>query len=135
LNLEYWDCAEQDRREQVVRDEGKRTADAERLKANKLRLERDRKKRETRAREQERRDRKMMRLRMTIPEALRSLRELIRRKYELDMGIWTDRRVRRLDRPFVVANMEQADAVLEEILMIVGTWGEDNKDNTWKDYE
>jgi hypothetical protein len=135
LESERKERAESDRKEQHLRDEEKKRVEAERFRLHKLHQERERKEREARAREEERRDRKMVRLRMTTPEALRSLRELIRRKYELDMAIWADRKVRRPDRPFVVANMDQADAVLEEILMIVQTWGEDNKDNTWKDHE
>ena len=76
----------------------------------------------------------MTKLRMTSPESLRSLRGLIRRKYELDTAIWANGEVRRPDRPFVQAKMVQADAVLQEIFMIVETWG-DNSDGTWQNHE
>ena len=71
---------------------------------------------------------------MTSPESLRGLRELIRRKYELDMSLWADLKARKPDRPFVEAMMAQADAILLEIFTIVETWG-DNSDGTWNNHE
>lgn len=62
--------------------------------------------------------------RLTTPEAIQSLRENVRRKYELDMSIWADRKVRRPLRPEIEVKMEQADAVYLEILSIVRSWEE-----------
>jgi len=81
-----------------------------------------------------RQEMRMKKLRMTSPDALRRLRQLIRRKYELDLSIWNDRKCREPDRPFVEADMEEADAVLSEILTVVSSWG-DNSDNQWKKNE
>jgi hypothetical protein len=62
--------------------------------------------------------------RLTTPEAIQSLREIVRRKYELDMSIWADRKVRRPLRPEIEVKMEQADAAYMEILSIVRSWEE-----------
>ncbi|OAL55639.1 hypothetical protein IQ07DRAFT_173635 [Pyrenochaeta sp. DS3sAY3a] len=62
--------------------------------------------------------------RVTTPEAIQSLREMIRRKYELDMSIWADRKVRRPLRPEIEIKMEQADAAYMEILSVVRSWEE-----------
>jgi hypothetical protein len=121
--------------EQRLRIEEAKRNDAELKRQAEMKFQRDRQEREQRELVQRKHDIKLQRLRTTTPDALRSLRELIRRKYELDMLIWADRKVRRPDRPFVEANMEQADAVLAEITMIVGTWGEDHGDSMWKDHE
>lgn len=75
------------------------------------------------------------RLKSTEPENLRALRDNVRRKYQLDIDIWAERGVRRPDRPLVVKKMEEADAVLDEILQMVNTWEEsDNIFNAaeWK---
>jgi phage protein D len=98
------------------------------------RREQERQKQLAREREQQRRENHQKLIRMTSPESLRSLRELIRRKYELDMSIWADRKVRAPLRPDVEVKMEQADAALAEILAIVGTW-EDNRNGQWKEHE
>jgi hypothetical protein len=126
---------EQEAKDRKLRAEQEAIRQADLLNQRNLRIEQEFKERIEREQEQERHDRKMQKLRMTTPDALRNLRDLIRRKYELDVAIWADRKVRRPDRPFVVANMERADAVLEEIGNIVGTWGEDNRDGMWKDHE
>jgi hypothetical protein len=62
--------------------------------------------------------------RVTTPEAIQSLREIVRRKYELDMSIWADRKVRWPLRPEIEVKMEQADAAYLEILSVVRSWEE-----------
>lgn len=68
------------------------------------------------------------------PETLRDLRELIRDKFELDVRIWGLRGARKPNRPIVEKKMEKSDGVMEEILYMVGLWG-DNSDNRWSDEE
>lgn len=65
---------------------------------------------------------KKKRLRMTNPETLRELRELIRTRYELDVKIWSLRKVRKPDRPMIEEDMERADAVMAEIMEIIRAW-------------
>jgi len=77
----------------------------------------------------ERQERRLERLKLTSPEALRGLRDLIRTRYQLDMYIWSLKGARGPDRPLVVDKMEQADAVLLEIYTRVETWEEN--DGTW----
>jgi hypothetical protein len=86
--------------------------------------------------EQERADRerreqeaKAARMRMVSPETLRELRELIRTRYELDVEIWSLRKVRKPDRPLVEEKMERSDAALGEIMNIVQAW--DGTENSW----
>lgn len=125
---------EQERRMQI---EHERRLAAEQERAARLeheRRENARRAQLAREREDKRRETKLKLLRMTSPESLRSLRELIRRKYELDMAIWADRKVRGPLRPDVEVMMEQADAALLEILTIVRTW-EDNSNGAWKEHE
>ena len=119
----------QERRMQI---EHERRLAAERERA--ARLEYERREQLAREREAQRRETKLKLLRMTSPESLRSLRKLIRRKYELDMAIWADRKVRGPLRPDVEVKMEQADAALLEILTIVGAW-EDNSNGAWNEHE
>lgn len=67
------------------------------------------------------------RLKLTSPEALRGLRDLIRTRYKLDMEIWSLKGVRKPDRPIVEEKMEMADAILMEIYAVVETWEENDK--------
>lgn len=133
-NAEQAAREEQERR-MMIEHERKLAAEKERA----ARLEQDRREQErreqlAREREAQRRENKLKLLRMTSPESLRSLLKLIRRKYELDMAIWADRKVRGPLRPDVEVRMEQSDAALFEILTIVGTW-ENNSHGTWKEHE
>ena len=73
------------------------------------------------------------RLKSTEPENLRALRDNVRRKYQLDIAIWADRGIRRPNRPIVVKKMEEADALLDEILQTVNTW--EKSDNVFTDAE
>jgi hypothetical protein len=70
------------------------------------------------------RNKRNQRLRSTEPENLRALRDNVRRKYQLDIDIWAERGVRRPDRPLVEKKMEEADALLDEIVNTVNTWEE-----------
>jgi hypothetical protein len=81
----------------------------------------------------ERRQRRLERLKLTTPEALRGLRDLIRQRYQLDMFIWSLRDARGPDRPIVIEKMEKADAVLLEIYSMVETWEEN--DQVWTEEE
>jgi len=103
----------------------------------KERDEKMRKDREEKAAKRQAKVRENMRMekfRMTSPDSLRRLRQLMRRKYELDLAIWSDRKCRLPDRPYVEADMEEADSVLHEILTAVSSWG-DNSDNQWQKHE
>lgn len=90
---------------------------------HKAKLARDAEELKAQERDKARRDR----IQATTPEALRSLRDLIRTRYELDMYIWSLKGARGPDRPLVVEKMEKADAVLLEINNIVDTWTENDK--------
>jgi hypothetical protein len=61
------------------------------------------------------------------PTALREIRELIRRRYELDMIIWRNRNDVEANRPLWQRTMVQSDAILLEIQGKVTKW--DNTDN------
>ena len=121
---------EEQKRRMQIEHERRLAAERERT----ARLEYERREQLAREREAQRRETKLKLLRMTSPESLRSLRKLIRRKYELDMAIWADRKVRAPLRPDVEVMMEQADAALLEILTIVGAW-EDNSNGAWNEHE
>jgi hypothetical protein len=77
----------------------------------------------------------MAKLKLTSPEALRWLRDLIRTRYDLDMEIWSLRRARRPDRPVVEEKMKKADAILTEIYTMVRTWEENDKLWTPEEWE
>ena len=78
-------------------------------------------------------------LKVNNPESLRSLREMIRLRYELDMEIWRLRDVRGPDREVVVDKMERADAVMAEIVAMVSGWETNEVDadgkQLWSPYE
>jgi hypothetical protein len=93
--------------------------------AEKLRIENERL-----AAEQRKEEQRLRKLKQASPETLRTLRELIRNRYELDVKIWGLRGARRPDRPIVEDKMEKADAVMQEILEMVWLWG-NNADRTW----
>jgi hypothetical protein len=84
---------------------------------------RENEEKEKRGREQ----RRLERLKLTSPEALRRVRDLIRTRHQLDMFIWSLRGVRGPDRPLVTEKMEKADAVLMEIYAMVETWEENER--------
>jgi hypothetical protein len=82
------------------------------------------------AAERKRERARLNKMKQTSPETLRDLRELIRERYELDVKIWALRSVRKQDRPIVQNKMDKADAVMEDILLMVDMWG-DNSDGRW----
>lgn len=57
----------------------------------------------------------------------RSLRDLVRKRYQLDIEIWGLRGARGPDKHIVEKKMEEADAVLMEILAVVDNWEECDK--------
>jgi hypothetical protein len=69
------------------------------------------------------------RMRMVSPETLCELRELIRTRYELDVEIWSLRKVRKSDRLLVVEKMERSDAAPGEIMDIMQAW--DGTEKSW----
>jgi hypothetical protein len=93
--------------------------------------EAEQKEREQRDREQRRQER----LKLTSPDALRGLRDLIRTRYALDIEIWSLKGARKPDRPIVEGKMEKADAVLMEIYNMVATWEENDKVWTPQEWE
>lgn len=80
-------------------------------------------------------DERMMRLQTISTDTLRQLRDLIRTRYELDVEIWSLRKVRKPDRPIVEEKMERADAVLSEIFAIVRAWNSTEKSWTKSEWE
>ncbi|KAF2034311.1 hypothetical protein EK21DRAFT_107935 [Setomelanomma holmii] len=122
------------------RDEAsRREAEAERRKAEARQRENERlfkeaeKKRmklDCQAAERKKDEEKISRLEQASPETLRDLRELIRDRFERDVKIWSRRGARRPDRPIIQTNMDRADAIMEEILIMIDMWG-DNSDGRW----
>lgn len=96
------------------------------------RLNKERLKREH---QQQRQDERMRRLHTISTDTLRELRDLIRIRYELDVEIWSLRKVRKPDRPIVEEKMERADAVLTEIFAIVRAWDSTEKSWTKSEWE
>lgn len=97
------------------------------------RQEKERQEKERKERDKRNRDEKWRKLQMISPETLRGLRELIRTRYELDVEIWSLRKVRKPDRGIVEEKMEKADAVLLEILTIVHAW--EGTESSWTEPE
>lgn len=82
---------------------------------------------------QEAETRRLEQLRMSTPETLRRLRELIRARYELDLYIWSCKGVQKTDQQIVIRDGQKADAILKEIRDIVNTWEESEWDPAeWK---
>jgi len=80
------------------------------------------------------RDRMAM-LEKNDPKALREFRELIRTRYELDISIWANRKVRRPDRPYVEDMMEKSDAILRQIRQVVDSWDQEGGNWTAEEWE
>lgn len=96
-----------------------------------LKEERERKRLDDEERERQNRQKKFLE---ASPETLRNLRDLIRLKYKLDIEIWGLRGARKPDRWIVEQKMEQADAVLAEVMEMVQLW-EHQSDGAWDDAE
>ena len=122
-------------RERQVREQERQNLARQREKERRdrecLQKEREKKEKERKEREKQR----LERLKLTSPEALRGLRDLIRTRYALDMEIWSLKGVKRPDRPLVEERMGKADAVLEEIYNMVATWEENSKVWTPQEWE
>jgi hypothetical protein len=56
------------------------------------------------------------------PDAIRELRELIQKRYELDLDIWDSRKCGPWDKEFVQRQMVKSDAVLHKIERILSSW-------------
>lgn len=124
--LEQERQAQEQERQKIARQR-----EAERLSREQLEKERKRKERERKEREQ----RRLERLKLTSPEALRGLRDLIRARYALDMEIWSLKGARKSNRPIVEEKMGRADAILMEIYSMVETWEENDKVWTTQEWE
>lgn len=111
--------------EQQAREQSRR----ERLK--KEQQEAEQKEIEQKGREQ----RRLERLKLTSPEALRGVRDLIRTRYALDAEIWSLKGARKPDRPVVEEKMARADAVLLEIYTMVESWEQSDKVWTPQEWE
>jgi len=127
----------QDQLEQVERQLEQERQNLARQRENERRdRERLEKEREQKEREQkEREQRRLERLKLTSPDALHGLRDLIRTRYALDVEIWSLRGVMWRDRPIVEEKMRKADAVLEEIYNRVDTWEENDRVWTPQEWE
>lgn len=117
----------EERRKQEVEDQAKQLAMYKRRRDQEL---------EDQAiqRAKDERNAKIKKMKESSPETLRDLRELIRKRYQMDVEIWGLRSARKADRPKVLEKMVVADAIMEEIWMTVGTW-ENQQDGNWTDEE
>jgi len=90
-----------------------------------------------RQREEQQRQEKQKKIMEASPETLRSLRDLIREKYRLDVEIWGLRGARGPDRWIVEQKMERADTVMQEILAMTMVWeyNRDNSNGLWQTAE
>jgi hypothetical protein len=113
-------------RQTLARQREKERRERERLENERVQKERERKERE---------QRRLERLKLTSPEALRGLRDLIRTRYALDMEIWSLKGARKPNRPVVEEKMGRADAILMEIYNMVETWEENDKVWTPQEWE
>lgn len=126
---------EEEREEEFKRQEAERVRkeaerekqEAERRYVELLNQERENQRLEREERERQKRQRKLME---ASPETLRSLRELIREKYHLDIEIWGLRGTRKANHWIVEQKMEKADAVFAEIMDMVRMW-EHQTDGAW----
>jgi len=68
------------------------------------------------------------------PEDIRNLRELIRKRYALDVEIWDLRHVGRQDRKIVQDKMDRSDATLQKIYRMVCAWDNPNAFESQNDW-
>jgi hypothetical protein len=113
-------------RQSIARQQENERRDRERVEEERKQKERERKERERR---------RLERLKLTSPEALRGLRDLIRTRYALDLEIWSLKGARKPNRPVVEEKMRKADAILTEIYNMVETWEENDKVWTQQEWE
>ncbi|KAI9776336.1 MAG: hypothetical protein M1839_000416 [Geoglossum umbratile] len=69
------------------------------------------------------------------PEEIRDLGELIRKRYKLDVEIWTLRHVRPRDRSIVEDKMKRSDAILQKIRRTIYAWDSPAAFSSQRDYE
>ena len=69
------------------------------------------------------------------PRELRELCELIRKRYSLDVEIWSLRKTRLRDRHIVQDKMRKAEATLRKIDRIVDSWDTEDAFSTEQDLE
>ena len=124
--LEQERLVREQERQNLARQREKERRDRERLEKEREKKERERKERE---------QRRLERLKVTSPEALRGLRDLIRTRYALDMEIWSLKGARKPNRPVVEEKMGKADAVLMEVYNMVDTWEPNDKVWTPQEWE
>ena len=55
-------------------------------------------------------------------ENIRRLRELIRKKYALDLYVWSKRNVAKANQKKILPKCEEADRIYQEIVWIVNAW-------------
>jgi cysteinyl-tRNA synthetase len=132
--------AERERAEQLARKQLEASRQAEKIlkereqarqreETVKAEIKAQREIRETRQQQE-----KQRKIKEASPETIRTLRELIREKYRLDVEIWGLRGARKPDRWLVQQRMEKADAVMEEIMGMVSLWDQ-NRDRSWSPAE
>jgi hypothetical protein len=68
------------------------------------------------------------------PEEIRNLRELIRKRYALDVEIWDLRHVKPRDRHVVEDMMRRSDATLRKIYRTVCEWDSPNAFESQEDW-
>ncbi|KAI9773909.1 MAG: hypothetical protein M1840_006135 [Geoglossum simile] len=69
------------------------------------------------------------------PKEIRDLRDLIRKRYELDVEIWDLRFVRPCDRHIVEDKMRRSDAALQKIRRIIRAWDSRDAFESLDDWE
>jgi hypothetical protein len=67
-------------------------------------------------------------------EEIRELRDLIRKRYALDIEIWDLRDVRPRDRPIVEAKMRRSDAMLQQIYLTICEWDRPDAFHSQRDW-
>jgi len=119
-----------ERRDRALQEAKVREANRQeqmRIEQEQMRIEQE--KRDQIIRDQWKRQEKLRKLKMISPDSLYALRELIRKRYELDVKIWNLKGVKKADRGIVENMMEKADAVMMEITNMVRAW--EGTESSW----
>jgi hypothetical protein len=69
------------------------------------------------------------------PNEIRDLNELIRKRYDLDLRIWANRKCHTRDRYIVEDWMRRSDAALVKIMTMVYAWDDRQLWKSQEDYE
>lgn len=115
------EIAKRDRIEYERKERERRVEEQQAMAEHNMRIMQE----QQRLRQREMDNMRQIQLRRSSPETLRRLRELIRKRYQLDVEIWNLRGVRRVDQYIVEEKGRQADAILQEIYSIVEIWERD----------